>query len=104
MLKKKMIVAALVLAASWAGHATASSDQVREFAATIACSQMPLDACTWLDTENYSNLRDSYKAQLRQKFCGTGNINTAKQMAASSEPNEYPNPECSRVLKRLNEF
>jgi len=101
---KKLVGAAVVVASSWASLATASSDQVREFAASIACSQMPLDACTWLDTENYSNLRDSYKFQLRQKFCGTGNINSARQMASSSEPNEYPNPNCSRVLQRLNEL
>ena len=104
MMKKKLIGAAVLLTTSWAGQATASSDEVREFATTIACSQMPLDACTWLDTENYSNLRDSYKFQLRQKFCGTGNINTARQMATSSEPNEYPNPNCSKALQRLNEL
>lgn len=101
---KKLVGTAVVVASSWVSLATASSDQVREFAATMACSQMPLEACTWLDTENYSNLRDSYKFQLRQKFCGTGNINTARQMATSSEQNEYPNPNCSKVLQRLNEL
>lgn len=65
MLKKKLIGVVVVFATSWASQATASSDQVREFAASIVCSQLPLDACTWLDKEKYSNLRASYKTQFR---------------------------------------
>lgn len=101
---RKLLCVLIGIAAGWANIALANSDQVREFAASIACSQMPLDACTWLDAENYANLSDSYKAQLRQKFCGTTNRESAKQMANSAEPSEYPNPDCSLVLKRLSEL
>lgn len=83
---------------------TLANDQVREFAATIACSQIPLDACTWLDSENYANLQASYKAQLRQKFCGTTNVNLARQTATSADPSEYPNPNCTKTLQRLREL
>lgn len=103
---KKLGLAAIVIAMGSAflpGTALAN-DQVREFVVTIACSQVKLDACTWADSENYANLQASYKGQLRQKFCGTSNVNAARQIAQSAEPSEYPNPECSRVLKRLNEL
>lgn len=97
-------LAALSIALAAFPCTTLANDQVREFAATIACSQMPLDACTWLDSENYANLQASYKAQLRQKFCGTTNVNVARQMATSAEPSEYPNPNCTRTLQRLGEL
>lgn len=89
---------------SWHDLAVASGDQVREFAASVACSQVPVDACTWLDAENYRNLRDAHKAQLRQKFCGTTNAASARQIANSAGNSEYPNPNCTKVLHRLNEL
>lgn len=79
-------------------------DGVREFAISVACSQMPLDACTWLDAENYANLDATVKSQMRQRFCGTANLVAAKSMAQLNGESEFPNPECTTVLRRLKEM
>lgn len=90
------VAAAFVVAllASQPAHAYSS---VYEFMKSVGCSRIPMAACDTLDPENARNIYATYKFQLRQAFCGSGNINAARQLY---EMGDAPSPrECAYVLR-----
>jgi hypothetical protein len=68
-----------------------------EFLKSVGCSRLPLAACDTLDPENARNIYASHKFQLRQAFCGSGNINAARQLY---DLGDAPSPaECRYLLQ-----
>ena len=51
-----------------------TSETAHVFAKTMLCSQLPLWACDFLDSENARNLDAAMEAKLREAWCGTANI------------------------------
>ena len=105
-MKKTSVIRVALVAASFmcVWGPVAAQDKVKDFAISVACTQVPLEACTWLDAENYSNLTATVKSQMRQRFCGTSNVSAAQRMAKVNGSSEFPNPECITALQRLREL
>lgn len=79
-----------------------TKDQVIIFGKTVACSQLPVGTCEFLNAENARNLRRALAAALTQRYCGSMNFSAAKGML---DIGEAPDPEkCRKILSLRSSF
>ena len=70
-----------------------------EFLKSVGCSTLPMGACDLLDANNARSIFNTYQAVLRSKFCGTTNLESAKQLLALGDAT---NPIACRDLLKIN--
>ncbi|MBM1473625.1 hypothetical protein JQT95_19245 [Sulfitobacter mediterraneus] len=75
------------------------SERMFIFLETIVCSKIPLSACQTLNPETARTIYRANFAVWQQKFCGTTNLNAAKQLLETApDAMEYADA-CREILK-----
>jgi len=82
-------------------QAAASGDSAAlTFLKSAGCTQLPMGTCDMLDADNAQNIMTTYRAVLLSKFCGSINVNEARQMLASD--NAADPAECRELLSVMH--
>lgn len=76
-----------------------ASEFAYNFLKEVVCLQIPLAGCDVLDRDNAINVLRASQAVLVNKYCGTGNIQAAKQMVETET--SLDNDRCRSVLKGI---
>lgn len=79
---------------------SAASEFAFNFLKEVGCTQLPFQACEVLDPDNAVNVLKTYETLLVNKYCGTGNVNAAKQLVEIEMA--LDNDRCRAVLKGIS--
>ena len=94
-----IIIIGIALCLPYPAHAV-TWEQVTIFGKTVACSQLPLGTCEFLNAENARNISRAWAAARASGWCNSSNFSQARQLLDGGYG--VPNPtKCRKLLNAI---